>query len=182
MLIKICTLCDKSFSVENQEDFVTFFHKAKLGKYGFYGRCKTCRHKEEVIKCREKRKQYDKNRYASKSVLINCIVCGKLHKVQRDTFNTCSKECYKVKRRVLNRIRKTENAKAIKKAKELEAQKAIRKNKEYTLEEKQKIAKLIQKEYPYKRIAKILKRTESGIGRIAAGIKSGRIKLNKLKM
>lgn len=177
MFSKECTLCFKTFTVKNQEDFATFFHKAKLGKYGFYGRCKVCRHKEEVIKCREKRKQYDKNRYASKSVLINCIVCGKLHKVQRDTYNTCTKECYKVKRRVLIRMRKAENAKAIKKAKELEAQKAIRKNKEYTLEEKQKIAKLIQKEYPYKRIAKILKRTESGISRIASEIKSGRIKI-----
>lgn len=177
MLTKICTLCEKSFSVENQDDFATFFHKAKIGKYGFTARCKTCRHEIEVVKCRKKRKEYDKARYTPKSVFVNCIVCGKPHKVQRDTFNTCSKECYKVKRRVLNRMRKAENAKAIQKAKELEAKKATRKNKEYTLEEKQKIAKLIEKEYSYKRIAKILKRTRQGITRIAADIKSGRTEI-----
>lgn len=177
MFSKECTLCFKTFTVKNQEDFATFFHKAKIGKYGFTARCKSCRHKVEVAQYRQKRKEYDQARYTPKSVLITCIVCGNLHKAQRDTFNTCSKECYKVKRRVLNRMQKAENAKAIKKAKELEAKKATRKNKEYTLEEKQKIAKLIEKEYSYKKIAKILKRTRQGITRIAADIKSGKVKI-----
>lgn len=174
MLEKICTICNKSYKVLNQEDFKKFFHKAKAGKYGFTARCKPCRHKVEVIPHAEKRKEYDKNRYTIKGSLRPCIVCGKEFRSYRENHKTCSYECYKLKKKVYQRIYRKENLEKIKKEQKEVLENATNRNKHYSKNEISIISNMLAKGYSKKRIAKKLNRTPRGICAVAKRLKENK--------
>ena len=160
---KICTICNKNFYVEKIEDFSKFFHKAKLGKYGFTARCKQCRNKIEVLPNTEKRAEYDRNRRIPKSKTENCIVCGNEFLAQRDEIMCCSKECTKFKKKVYNKLNSEKYVEKIKFKRQKESKLKSNFRKKYTNEEINYIIDRLDKK-PSK-IANKLNRTESGIYR-----------------
>ena len=106
MLSKICTRCNKTFYAIKLEDFSKHFHKAKVGKYGFTARCKSCRFELEILPNREDRAIYDRQR-RSKSLQLEqkpCIVCNTMFTPKREDINCCSKECTHFKKKVHNKL------------------------------------------------------------------------------
>lgn len=163
MLNKICTCCNKTFYAIKVEDFSKNFHKAKVGKYGFTAKCKICRFETEIVPNREKRAEYDRQRYSFKSITKTCIVCNNEFLAQREDINCCSKECTKFKKKVYYKMNKD---KYYSKTKE-KRQKDIIKNKDnfrkrYTFVELEYIKKNI---YNPKLIARKLGRTLNAISK-----------------
>lgn len=100
MLNKICTSCNTTFYALKVEDFAKKFHKAKVGKYGFNARCKSCRFELEVKPNREKRAEYDRLRRGNIIEPKPCIVCGTVFTPKREQDKCCGKECTKFKKKV----------------------------------------------------------------------------------
>lgn len=173
MFIKICSNCNKNFTVLKIEDFKKYFHKAKLGKFGFHARCKTCRHTIEIIPNREKRAEYDRKRYKNKSIITWCIVCNKEFKAQREGIKCCSKECSKKKKKVQNRIFKNANKERYKQEREKEF---IRENrrKVYTQDEIKYI--LSHLHFGARKLAKKLGRTTNGMNKFIHKLKTEKMK------
>lgn len=163
MFEKTCTNCNKIFRVERIEDFNKYFHKAKLGKFGFTARCSKCRHNLEIVPNRAKKKEYDKKRNKTKGLINTCIVCGKDFPTVKHDAKTCSLECFKIKRRVYQKMHRKENIETILKNKEKELLSSKKRNFHYTDEEKHKILKMRESGKTIVFIAKKLGRTQRGI-------------------
>lgn len=172
MFTKTCTRCNKNFSVLNIEDFKKFFHKAKVGKYGFTARCKKCRHETEIVPFREKRAEYDKSRRTIKIIEpIPCIVCNKIFTPKRDFVRCCSKECTNFKKKVYSKINQPKYREKAKKLrhKEIQINKPKNRRKPYSKEE---IEYLLERLYSNpKTLAKKLGRTTLGVRKMIVKLK-----------
>lgn len=164
MLVKTCTMCERNYYVRKVEDFANYFHRAKLSLYGFSARCKSCRHKVEVIPNREKRKDYDRQRRGVKiQSETNCIVCQSVFTPRNEDQKCCSKECTRFKKRVQTKLYfKEENYyEKIKKKRQKDVATAKKYKFKYTKEDEAYILANLDKGNKY--IAKKLGRTVNGI-------------------
>lgn len=175
MFTKICTICEKSFSVENIDDFSKYFFRDKKGKHLHNARCKYC--------CRIEKSKYFKKfpekknpNYVSKAYLKTCIVCDSEFMAKEKKHICCSDDCRAIKNKVRDRINKSKLVKFYAKKRAKDVQKATVRFKHYTDDEIEFIKKCLKKEKEYKLIAKKLGRTTIGVGKIARKIKNGVIK------
>lgn len=172
MLTKICTICEKTFSVENQEDFSKYFFRDKKGKYKHNARCKECC-KIWQQKCIAKN---PRKIGLSKAHSEYCIVCNKEFLAKSIVHNTCSDECRKFKNKVRKKLSKERDRIFYAKQRAKNIKKAIVRFKHYTDIEIAIVKKGIERDCEYKVIAKKLGRTTMSVGKIARKIKNGIIK------
>ena len=170
MLTKICTNCNKTFYALKIDDFTKHFHKAKVGKYGFTARCKSCRFELEILPNRANRAEYDRNR---RKVAIHdpkpCIVCNTMFVPQKEDINCCSKECTKFKKKVYNKLYMKNGYRKIIKEKRQKEKGRENEKKPYSKAELDYIIKRIDKDP--KDIAIKLKRSTNAISKKIAQIK-----------
>jgi hypothetical protein len=171
MLSKKCTLCDKTFTVENQDDFIKYFFRDNKGKYKHNARCKPCCTKEKQKLYKKHPEKMNPN-YVRKAYLKNCIVCSNEFLAREERHICCSEDCKKFKNNVKRKLsRSVENRCKIKRQKEILNAKV--RFKHYTKDEKDIIRKMLEKNYSYEKIAKKLGRTTAGVGKIARKVLRG---------
>ena len=171
ILEKICTLCNKSVKVLNQDDFSRYFFRDKKGKYLHNARCKECCRKEKQKLFKKHPKKMNPN-YVYKSYKKICIVCNKEFLAREEKHICCSDECKNIKNKARNKIdREKRKLKAsIKRQKDIK--KATVRNKHYTFEEIEIVKKYLILEKQYSFIAKKLGRTTVSVGKIARRLKN----------
>lgn len=168
-MVKTCTLCKKIVEVSEMSEFRQFFYYSKKGKFGFASFCISCAKAEKKKFFKKFPEKMNPNKVQKKEQ-IPCIVCDNTFQPKHINHKTCCKECEKIKNRVRRKLHSRKESESLKQKRANEIKKATTRNKHYTKDEKIKIARMLNYNYDYTRIAKKMGRTSTGIGKIARKI------------